>query len=133
MENFPEKLTPEELHELSDDKKALRGAVSDLQESEMPQKVREKQIARHDSTRDILKEKAHGLIESYGGISKVKEVLRGKEEFDILSAYFDGATVRELEEHVEAKEAYDTLVIKQIKKNISTGASSSVAHDILSG
>jgi len=133
MEQFSHKLSPEELHELSDDKKALREAVSDLRESSLPQKVHEKETAGHDSVRGTLKEKASGLIESYGGISKVKEALRGKEEFDILSAYFDEDAVRDLKEHVEAKEAYDTLVIKQIKKNISTGTSSQVAQDILSG
>lgn len=133
MEQAPKQLSPEELHELSDDKKALREAVRDLQESSLPQKVREKEVAKHDGVRNTLKEKARGLIESYGGISKVKEALLGKEEFDILSAYFPEDAVRELKDHVEAKEAYDTLVIKQIKKSISTGASSQVARDILIG
>lgn len=133
MENFPKKLNPEELHELSDDKRAVRGALGGIQESSMPEKMREGLTEKHQNLLGALKEKSKGLIESYGGISSVKETLRSKEEFDVLATYFDEDAVRALKEHVETKEAYDTLIIKQIKENISTGTSSSVAQDILSG
>lgn len=133
MENFAKKLTSEELHELSDDKNAVRGALRGIQESSMPPKMRETITEKHQGVLNSLKEKSKGLIESYGGISNIKEALRSKGEFDVLATYFDEDAVRALKEHVETKEAYDTLIIKQIKENISTGTSSSVAQDILSG
>lgn len=133
MEQFSHKLSPEELHELSDEKKALHNAMKRSEETAMPQKAREKEAEMRHGIRESLKEKSHGLIAVYGGISNVKEALRGKEEFDILAKYFDEDTVREFKDHIETKEAYDTLVIKQIKDNISSGTSSSVARDILEG
>jgi len=132
MENFPQKLTPEELHELADDKRIIRGAIKDIGDSKVPQKIREEYFEKHQGILGALKEKSEGLIESYGGITQVKEALRATQTFDILAKHFEENTVRKFEEHTEAKEAYGILATKHIGSNVSWGtARSSLAQDIL--
>ncbi len=131
MERPPQKLSAGELHDLSDEKKHTRGILSDLREEKMPPKMLEELSEEPRGILETLKEKSQGLIESYGGISSVKEALRERHSFDVLSAHFEKDAVQNLKEHTEAKEVYDTLAIKQIKRNVSLGGSSSVAQNIL--
>jgi len=131
MEQLPQRLSVEELHDLSDEKKHTRGALSDLSAEKMPQEMSEDLSEEPRGILETLKEKSQGLIESYGGISKVKEALRERHSFDVLSAHFEKDAVQNLKEHTEAKEVYDTLAIKQIKRNVSLGGSSPVAQNIL--
>ncbi|MBI5400770.1 MAG: hypothetical protein HZB12_01485 [Candidatus Yonathbacteria bacterium] len=120
MENLP-KLSTEELHDLSIQKKEQRKTISNIQETKFPQNVREKKLEKPRDILSELKEKSHGLIEAYGGISAVKEALRERQAFDVLSAHFDSDTIQNLKEHTELKDAYDTLITKQVKLSHSIG------------
>ncbi|MDP2816476.1 MAG: hypothetical protein Q8O19_07335, partial [Rectinemataceae bacterium] len=98
---------------------------------EMPREIRARESEEHHGTLDALKEKSKGLIELYGGISGVKEALRERQAFDILAAHFEEDKVKNLKDHTEAKEAYDTLVAKKIRSNVSLETNSPIARGVL--